>query len=208
MRRFLQGKIPEGSDLRVGSTPAVLRALGFKSGLMIMKAARLRKVIREHADLSQDALMNLTVPLADPEIVVSENGKASDALVIATMTLPDGRPIAIAMKLDGSTNNGQYATIVLTAFPYDDFTVRLQSYARNGQVFYVRDQSSTDKFELTGANSLKAPTEASVLSRAAPVRIVNRADVFKTDKDTSESRFDLAPIQDKFRGVIGSRHWQ
>jgi hypothetical protein len=27
MRRFLQGKIPEGSDLRVGSTPAVLRAL-------------------------------------------------------------------------------------------------------------------------------------------------------------------------------------
>ncbi|MCB2130048.1 MAG: hypothetical protein KDE03_13460 [Rhodobacteraceae bacterium] len=187
LARFLRGKIPSSADLRVGRVPLVLRALGVPNGAMVMRASKARLVVKTHGDLPLAALSDLPNLIADPEMVFAEKGKESDALVLTTAKTDDGRPVVVAIKVEGETNKGQRATVVMTVYPLDDAKTKVQHYARNGRVLYLADERSVAEYELTGDNSLRGP-KGGLSANAAPKKILRRTDVFKGDAKMQAAR--------------------
>ncbi len=181
LRDLARGKLPDSADLRVGNVPAVLRALGVRAGQMVFRAGKVRKVMREHADIGDASLQDLPALLADPALVYEETTKNSDMIVVTDNVSASGAPIVVAIKSEGVTNNDQRATVVLTVYPLDRGNEKLAEVKAAGRILYMRDEKVGARFELTGANSLKGLPKQPP-GRRPERKILSAAEVFKGGK--------------------------
>lgn len=177
LKDFLTGKLRPSADLRVGKTPAVLRALGVPTRQVVFRAGKVRKVMVDHPDIGNSSLLDLPAMLADPQLVYEEVGKESDFVVVTDKKSATGSPVVVAIKAEGVTN-GAPATIVLTVYPLDGGNTKLASVMTDGRMRYIRDGKAAAEYELTGANSLKGSPKQSPGQRPSR-KILSAADVFK-----------------------------
>lgn len=176
--RFFEKKAKPSDDLRVGRVPEVLQYLGVRSGIMVMRANKVIIVIGKHTSLPVEALRDLPNLISDPRMVILQEGKESDAIIITDTKTADGKPVVVAFKKEGVSNNGQRASVILTVYPLDDAKPRIQHWASQGDTLYLRDESSIAEYELTGAYSLRGPRR-DLSGNAAPQKILQHRDVFK-----------------------------
>jgi hypothetical protein len=186
--RFLKGVIAPGMDLRVGRVPQVLRRLGVPSGVMVMRGSKVRTVIKEHAAIGRDVMLNLPNLIADPDLVFSQTGKESDFLVVTPERVAGGKPVVVAIKAQGVTSDGKPATVVLTVYEVEEAAARFGDYARRDLLQYQRDERSGAEFELTGAASLRGSRSSDPSAPASRRKILTAADVFKGDDSAPLTR--------------------
>lgn len=204
LAQFLQGKRPPHSDLPVGRVPAVLHALRVPAGLMVMRAGKVRKVVKDHADIGESTLVNLPAFISDPIAVFRQSGKESDLLLVTKAKNSKGVPVVVAVKSQGFTSTNLPATVVLTVYAPDKPDLTFGSLLASGPALYEEKNGSAAGLVPTGVSSHKGPSSDRQTVTPSQ-KILTKADLVK--KSVGEPAGFLAtqsPLQSQ-RGDQESR---
>ncbi|THF55901.1 MuF-C-terminal domain-containing protein [Pseudothauera rhizosphaerae] len=161
------------TDLTVGDTPAVLRALGAKALPVQMPSSVIHKAsrpaVREH-DVPVEVLRNLPALLADPVMVF--NSRTEQGALVALVEARDAssRPVVVAIHMDAK--GGGFHRINRIASIYGkDRVADIENWMR-GDLRYYQTQKAPQWLRAVG---LQLP-EANTIKRLNP-SVITEADV-------------------------------
>ncbi|AVR89000.1 Phage protein [Thauera aromatica K172] len=169
------------SDLTVGDTPAVLRALGARAlpiqmpSSMIHKASR--PAIRGH-DVPVAALRDLPALLADPVMVFDSKTEKGALVALVDARDDSDRPVVVAVHLDAKGGGFHRINKVASIYGKDD-AADIERWMR-GSLRYYQTEKASGWLRAVG---LQLP-EANTIKRLNP-RVI-------TDEDVVNLRYSFA----------------
>jgi hypothetical protein len=152
--------------VRLGHTPPLLRRYGLAPVELIMSAAKIAKVRREHPEISLAIWHRLPALLADPLVVIPSTRRDGSLVVVLVVSDTDGSPIIvpIACGRDGGPN------AVLSVYGKDSGQVWVQA-----QIKYAQ-QDGIAVYEKKGpADSLPQPGSAEAIPWSPDLIPVDRS---------------------------------
>jgi hypothetical protein len=194
---LMQGQVPAGQHIRLGRVPAVLQAVGFGKGNLVMLAGKVYKVLRDHPEVPRDVFDRLPELLSDP-LAVFPSGKNDGSYVVALDAKDTAANLIIApIQKSGSGSDNQVASVVLSVYGREDadgdwlqrqidaaLTRREKVYLREFGPATREDEPGSDRFQNHRPEGGAVNPAHPIQRRVAPgVRargnIVTRADVVK-----------------------------
>ncbi|ENO89931.1 LPD38 domain-containing protein [Thauera linaloolentis] len=161
------------TDLTVGDTPAVLRALGAKALPVQMPSSVIHKAsrpeVRDH-DVPVEVLRNLPALLADPVMVFDSQTETGALVAFIEAKDASGRDVAVAIHLDAK--GGGFHRINKIASIYGRGGAKEISAWMNGSLRYYQTGKAPQWLRAVG---LQLP-EANTIKRLNP-RVITEADV-------------------------------
>ena len=193
IRERAQRAIP----LKMSSTPAVLRALGFSARDLVMTPATIDKVMGGKHDLTREQLERLPAAIHDPIMIVDSRTEA-DALVVLTEIRAIQGNIIAAVHLDKNTTTGVYHVVA-------------SAYNKSGSSMFVQQMQAgklrflDKKKALVWARSSRLQLP-SVASQKGKAKILTPEDVVKWEgENNADISFSVASseVLDAFKeGVL------
>ena len=103
---IVRGETLVRPSVKLGHTPPLLRRYGLAPVELIMSAAKIAKVRRDHPEISLDIWHSLPALLADPLAIVPSSRRDGSLVVVLVVADRDGSPVVvpIACGHDGGPN--------------------------------------------------------------------------------------------------------
>lgn len=167
--RVVRGERPS-RDLRLGSTPAVLRLMGMSDGDMFMSADKLGRVRREHPEVSLETLRNLPRLLAEPASAFPSARNDGSIIVAVEAKDVDGNPIIVPITVE----TGAARNVVLTTYGKEDgarwIANQLAAAKREGKTVYEKNGPAATKPETAASEEALPPGPIPIGRPAEPER--------------------------------------
>ncbi|MDR1276511.1 MAG: hypothetical protein LBL72_09065 [Candidatus Accumulibacter sp.] len=177
------------TDLMVGDTPAVLRAIGTQALPIQMGSSLIHKASRPEVrghEVPVDVLKNLPYLLADPVMVFDSSSEADGLVVLVEAKDEKGFPVIVTIHLD-SKGAGFLRVNRITSVYGKDNTAAIQNWMNGKLRYYNQEKASSwlraSRLQLPGANTLK---------RLNP-KLITDADIQASDFRQSGESEEKAP---------------
>lgn len=178
LRQLLANKLAPNADIPVGGVPKVLRALGIPGGRMVMRASKAELVIKDHADIGNQVMLNIPSLIADPLAVFEQEGKTGDFFVVTRARSTKGKPVAVSILSEGTDRSDRPATVVVTIYPLDSPAETIGALLHKDRLLYERERGDAAGFSLPGLIPLSGRQSDRPAARPGE-KILRYADVFK-----------------------------
>lgn len=199
-------KVNRGDEVRLGDTPAVLRALGAPNLELVMPASVVHKAtrpeIRDHF-VSVDTMAELPHLLADPVAVVISRTEPDSLVTLVKAMDTKGNPIVVAVHMNAKGNG--FAEINKIASVYGKDKRKALQDQLNNDLLYINKEKAADwlhaaGLQLPGANTINGSSGTKVLQpddiRKGPYYSRSTSDL--SPEETLAARF-VRQMQDKFQ---------
>ncbi len=189
LERIRSGKAAKTDVARLGAPGPVLANFLPPRQPIVMKAARVRAVIKDHPNVTYGVLAQVAEAIRHPEFILQSATRA-DSIVSIPVFVPGGLPLVVAIKRDGTDQNGKSASEITSVYVKDD-PEWFKREVNAGRLVYDRD----GKYAGDSANRPRSDS-ASVQRKAdlAPPRrrrILTSRDVFKSGADSKPKEMRL-----------------
>lgn len=105
-----------GAQVRVMTTPLAMQLAGAKPYEVVMGVGKIRKILKDHPEITKDGLKNLIQQLADPIAVFESKTEKNSVVAIVQLKYPvNNANVIIPIKLDADERNGRYKVNVITS---------------------------------------------------------------------------------------------
>lgn len=199
-------KVNRGDEVRLGDTPAVLRALGAPNLELVMPASVVHKAtrpeIRDHF-VSVDTMAELPHLLADPVAVVISRTEPDSLVTLVKAMDTKGNPIVVAVHMNAKGNG--FAEINKIASVYGKDKRKALQDQLNNDLLYINKEKAAEwlhaaGLQLPGANTINGSSGTKVLQpddiRKGPYYSRSTSDL--SPEETLAARF-VRRMQDKFQ---------
>lgn len=199
-------KVSRGDEVRVGDTPAVLRALGAPNLELVMPASVVHKAtrpeIRDHF-VSVDTMAELPHLLADPVAVVISRTEPDSLVTLIKALDTKGNPIVVAVHMRAKGNS--FAEINKIASAYGKDKRKALQDQLDHDLLYINKEKAAEwlhaaGLQLPGANTINGSSVNKVLQpddiRKGPYYSRSRSAL--SPEETLAARF-VRRVQDKFQ---------
>ncbi|HGG6554852.1 TPA: LPD38 domain-containing protein [Salmonella enterica subsp. diarizonae serovar 61:i:z] len=199
-------KVSRGDEVRVGDTPAVLRALGAPNLELVMPASVVHKAtrpeIRDHF-VSVDTMAELPHLLADPVAVVISRTEPDSLVTLIKALDTKGNPIVVAVHMRAKGNS--FAEINKIASAYGKDKRKALQDQLDHDLLYINKEKAAEwlhaaGLQLPGANTINGSSVNKVLQpddiRKGPYYSRSRSAL--SPEETLAVRF-VRRVQDKFQ---------
>ncbi|EDB5723473.1 hypothetical protein A9563_23775 [Salmonella enterica subsp. enterica serovar Rubislaw] len=199
-------KVNRGDEVRLGDTPAVLRALGAPNLELVMPATVVHKAtrpeIRDHF-VSVDTMAELPHLLADPVAVVISRTEPDSLVTLVKAVDTKGNPIVVAVHMNAKGNG--FAEINKIASVYGKDKRKALQDQLNNDLLYINKEKAAEwlhaaGLQLPGANTINGSSGTKVLQpddiRKGPYYSRSASDL--SPEETLAARF-VRRMQDKFQ---------
>ncbi len=199
-------KVSRGDEVRVGDTPAVLRALGAPNLELVMPASVVHKAtrpeIRDHF-VSVDTMAELPHLLADPVAVVISRTEPDSLVTLIKALDTKGNPIVVAVHMRAKGNS--FAEINKIASAYGKDKRKALQDQLDHDLLYINKEKAAEwlhaaGLQLPGANTINGSSGTKVLQpddiRKGPYYSRSRSAL--SPEETLAARF-VRSMQDKFQ---------
>lgn len=199
-------KVNRGDEVRLGDTPAVLRALGAPNLELVMPASVVHKAtrpeIRDHF-VSVDTMAELPHLLADPVAVVISRTEPDSLVTLVKAMDTKGNPIVVAVHMNAKGNG--FAEINKIASVYGKDKRKSLQDQLNNDLLYINKEKAAEwlhaaGLQLPGANTINGSSGTKVLQpddiRKGPYYSRSTSDL--SPEETLAARF-VRQMQDKFQ---------
>ena len=198
----------ENTHIFVANTPAVLQELGIKDRPMLITASHIYSIIvseeqakadgryrkkTNYHNLGIDIVSQLPQAIANPVAIVKSNNDSSDSDIVLITTLADkvGKPVIVAVKIDGFGNyNGLEinTNLIKSAYGKDNFSRYVNDAVTENRFLYFNKKRSQ---ELMNPPGVQFPDNLHTLDFTDNIsqykRIVNRQYMQSDSKNTKKS---------------------
>jgi hypothetical protein len=182
--RIAAMETPPRTDLTVGDTPAVLRALGAQALPVQMPSSMIHKAsrpeIRQH-DVPVAVLRDLPALLADPVMVFDSKTEQGALVVLVDAKDSSGRSVVVAVHLSAKGSGFHSINKIASIYGKDD-VADIERWMR-GDLRYYQKEKAPGWLHAVG---LQLP-EANTIKRLNP-SVVTDVDIVKTDGAFNFSR--------------------
>ncbi|EHL6627492.1 hypothetical protein KFL82_004716 [Salmonella enterica] len=199
-------KVNRGDEVRLGDTPAVLRALGAPNLELVMPASVVHKAtrpeIRDHF-VSVDTMAELPHLLADPVAVVISRTEPDSLVTLVKAMDTKGNPIVVAVHMNAKGNG--FAEINKIASVYGKDKRKALQDQLNKDLLYINKEKAAEwlhaaGLQLPGANTINGSSGTKILQpddiRKGPY--YSRSASALSPEETLAARF-VRQMQDKFQ---------
>ncbi|EKZ8774039.1 hypothetical protein V4F76_003228 [Salmonella enterica] len=199
-------KVNRGDEVRLGDTPAVLRALGAPNLELVMPASVVHKAtrpeIRDHF-VSVDTMAELPHLLADPVAVVISRTEPDSLVTLVKAMDTKGNPIVVAVHMNAKGNG--FAEINKIASVYGKDKRKSLQGQLNNDLLYINKEKAAEwlhaaGLQLPGANTINGSSGTKILQpddiRKGPYYSRSTSDL--SPEETLAARF-VRRMQDKFQ---------
>jgi|GEM_PF-3445563 len=168
------GALDEKTQIPIGETGAVLRAMGARALPLTIAAGTIRKDTRAGGHgVPVELLKRLPSALADP-LMVFDSATQPDAFVVVTALEYDRKPLVAAVHLNEQA--GRYEVNRVASVYGKDHPAVVAQWMQNGLLRYWDKERSLPWFQTRG---LQLPAVGTTSGSSA--KILSPKDVFKTD---------------------------
>lgn len=199
-------KVSRGDEVRVGDTPAVLRALGAPNLELVMPASVVHKAtrpeIRDHF-VSVDTMAELPHLLADPVAVVISRTEPDSLVSLIKALDTKGNPIVVAVHMRAKGSSFAEINKIASAYGKDKRKALQDQLDRD--LLYINKEKAAEwlhaaGLQLPGANTINGSSGTKVLQpddiRKGPYYSRSRSAL--SPEETLSARF-VRQMQDKFQ---------
>ncbi|MDJ7441713.1 LPD5 domain-containing protein [Salmonella enterica] len=199
-------KVSRGDEVRVGDTPAVLRALGAPNLELVMPASVVHKAtrpeIRDHF-VSVDTMAELPHLLADPVAVVISRTEPDSLVSLIKALDTKGNPIVVAVHMRAKGSSFAEINKIASAYGKDKRKALQDQLDRD--LLYINKEKAAEwlhaaGLQLPGANTINGSSGTKVLQsddiRKGPYYSRSRSAL--SPEETLAARF-VRHVQDKFQ---------
>lgn len=199
-------KVSRGDEVRVGDTPAVLRALGAPNLELVMPASVVHKAtrpeIRDHF-VSVDTMAELPHLLADPVAVVISRTEPDSLVSLIKALDTKGNPIVVAVHMRAKGSSFAEINKIASAYGKDKRKALQDQLDRD--LLYINKEKAAEwlhaaGLQLPGANTINGSSGTKVLQsddiRKGPYYSRSRSAL--SPEETLAARF-VRRVQDKFQ---------
>ncbi len=192
-----QGAVPASQHIRLGRVPAVLQAVGFGKGNLVMLAGKIYKVLKEHPEVPRAVFDRLPELISDP-LAVFPSGKNDGSYVVVLDAKDTAANLIIApLQKSGSGSDNQAASVVLSVYGREgadgDWIQRqIEAALMRREKVYLKEFSPATREDEPGSDRFQNHRpEGGAVNPAHPIQrrvapgvrargnIVTRADVVK-----------------------------
>lgn len=104
------------AQVRVMTTPLAMQLAGAKPYEVVMGVGKIRKILKDHPEITKDGLKNLIQQLADPIAVFESKTQKGSIVAIVQLKYPvNNANVVIPIKLDADSSRGTYKVNVITS---------------------------------------------------------------------------------------------
>lgn len=104
------------AQVRVMTTPLAMQLAGAKPYEVVMGVGKIRKILKDHPEITKDGLKNLIQQLADPISVFESKTQKGSIVAIVQLKYPvNNANVVIPIKLDADSSRGTYKVNVITS---------------------------------------------------------------------------------------------
>ncbi|WP_277300518.1 hypothetical protein [Veillonella montpellierensis] len=105
-----------GMQVRVMTTPLALQLAGAKPYEVVMGVGKIRKIMKEHPEITKAGIKNLIQQLSDPIAVFESKTEKNSVVAIVQLKYPaNNANVIIPLKLNADERNGKYKVNVITS---------------------------------------------------------------------------------------------
>ncbi|MEG2586438.1 MAG: hypothetical protein RSB24_09185, partial [Akkermansia sp.] len=164
LSEYLDGKTPlKNRDMRVCTTPAVLRMLGAKPHDLVMTPGVVDKVMEGKHAVSLEAMKQLPKAISEP-IAVFDSTTSSNSLVILTELKEGESNIVVAVHLDSPETGGHVVVNrVMSLYGKDNKKALLSQPMRYLDIKKARPWLATDRLQLPVGSDAKNGAKGKLL---------------------------------------------
>ena len=182
-----------GAQVRVMTTPLAMQLAGAKPYDVVMGVGKIRKILKDHPEITKDALKNLIQQLADPIAVFESKTQKGSIIAMVQLKYPvNNANVVIPIKLDADAQNESYKVNIITSIyaKYNSSTLepsinwyknRLEGKAE--KALYLNAKKITDWYSL---NRLQLPSTEYHISDFFNYNVPNKNDLRKLKENNSE----------------------
>lgn len=182
-----------GAQVRVMTTPLAMQLAGAKPYDVVMGVGKIRKILKDHPEITKDALKNLIQQLADPIAVFESKTQKGSIIAMVQLKYPvNNANVVIPIKLDADAQNESYKVNIITSIyaKYNSSTLepsinwyknRLEGKAE--KALYLNAKKITDWYSL---NRLQLPSTEYHISDFFNYNVPNKDDLRKLKENNSE----------------------
>lgn len=196
---------PRGGEVRVGDTPAVMRALGAPNRELVMPARVVHKAtrpeIKDH-HVSVDTMAELPHLLADPVAIMTSRTEPNSLVTLIEAKDKKGAPVIVAVHMNA---RGAVAEVNKIASVYGKDNRKMLQNQLNDDLLYINKEKADEwllsaGLQLPGANTINGSSGTKVLQpddiRKGPYYSRSRSAL--SPEETLAARF-VRHVQDKFQ---------
>lgn len=181
LQRVLSGAASQADMVGMGRPGAVLRsAAGLSDRPLQFMAGKIRKVMREHPEISPDVLQRIAPLVHDPDYIL-RSATDPDSIIAVPVELPDGRVMVVSIRKDQRDAQGRPINLITSVYLKDD-PQWLAREAAAGRMLYAKAgyRSTGQSPNQPGSDSPYVQPRGADLTRSSKKKILTRADVFKS----------------------------
>ena len=105
-----------GMQVRVMTTPLALQLAGAKPYEVVMGVGKIRKIMKEHPEITKAGIKNLIQQLSDPIAVFESKTQKGSIIAMVQLKYPvNNANVIIPIKLDADSSRGTYKVNVITS---------------------------------------------------------------------------------------------
>lgn len=196
---------PRGGEVRVGDTPAVMRALGAPNRELVMPARVVHKAtrpeIKDH-HVSVETMEKLPHLLADPVAIMTSRTEPDSLVTLIEAKDKKGAPVIVAVHMNA---RGAVAEVNKIASVYGKDNRQILQDQLNNDLLYINKEKAAEwllsaGLQLPGANTINGSSGSKVLQpddiRKGPYYSRSRSAL--SPEETLAARF-VRQMQDKFQ---------
>lgn len=115
LKKVFRNELEGDSFVTIMRTPLALQLVGARDLPVKIKVSKLRRILKDHPNMSKDTLRQLPRAMTDPMIIFKSQTVQGRLVVALTLKDNDGVNVVVPMELD-STDGALDANIVTSAF--------------------------------------------------------------------------------------------
>ncbi|WP_323008533.1 hypothetical protein [Paracoccus sp. (in: a-proteobacteria)] len=180
LQRVVSGAAAQTDMVGMGRPGEVLKtAGGLADRPLQFMAGKIRKVMKDHPEISAAVLERIAPRVHDPDYIL-QSATDPDSIVSVPVELPDGRVMVVAIRKNQRDAQGRPINLITSVYLKDD-PQWLAREAAAGRMLYARDgyRSTGQSPNQPGSNSPYVQPRRADLTRSSKRKILSRDDVFK-----------------------------
>jgi len=188
LQRVLSGQAAQTDMVSMGKPGEVLkRAGGLPDRPVQFMAGKIRKVMRDHPEISADVLSDIAARIHDPDYILASSTD-DKSIVTVPVEMPDGRVMVASIRKDQQDGQGRPINLLTSIYVKDDPEWLAREAAANRMIYAKEGYRSTGQSpNQPGSNSPYVQPRRADLTRPSKRKILSREDVFK-DRELEQTR--------------------
>lgn len=132
--------------VRVMHTPLIMQMIGAKNLPVYMDVSKIKRIEKEHPDMTREVLQQIPRALTDPIIMFSSRTRPGRMVAVLELKAKNGANVVVPFVLDVEKNWVQ-ANVIASAYPKGDQGTNfrwMQEQVRNGNLLYADRNRAED----------------------------------------------------------------